>query len=195
MKGPTSLRCLLLVVSAAGLQAEEKPAGEPNKSANWLVDGMAEKPADSRDDSKFGEARGDGRSTAKDPYAGTKRTDGVVNPLTSYLKTWITPRDYELLKAKGSDANPPGVPLGIARDPVAPAGMFPGMPANPYLVNAVPGVTAKPKPGPNSPATPPPESASLAAKADAAPAKTAGPPAEVRKAQDDSKYFPQLKRF
>jgi hypothetical protein len=78
---------------------------------------------------------------------------------------------------------------------MAPAGMFPGMPANPYLPGVAPSVTAKPKPRPNPPATTPPESASLAAKDNAAPAKTAGPPAEVRKAQDDAKYFPQLKRF
>ena len=195
MKGPSSLRCLLLVALATGVRAEEKPAGEPNKSANWLVDAMAEKPTDSQNDAKSGGAPGDGRSLAKDPYAITKPADGVVNPLSSYLKTWITPRDYELLKAKGTDVNPAGVPLGINRDATAPAGLFPGMPVNPYLANAAPDVTAKPKPRPNPPAATPPEPASLAVKDDAAPAKTAGAPAEVRKAQDDSKYFPQLKRF
>jgi len=69
------------------------------------------------------------------------------------------------------------------------------MQANPYLADALPHATAKPKPSSTPPAASPPEPASLAVKDDAPPAKPAGPPAEVRKAQDDSKYFPQLKRF
>jgi hypothetical protein len=156
---------------------------------------MAEKPADSRDDSKFGEARGERRPMVNGPHAGTKPADGVVNPLSSYLKAWITPRDYELLKAKDSDAKPPGAMVGVGRNAMAPTGLFPGMPANPYLPDAAPGITAKPKAHPIPPAAPPPESASLAVKNDATSPKTAGPPAEVRKAQDESKYFPQLKRF
>ena len=196
MKGPFSFRCLLLVALATGVRAEEKPAGGPNKSGNWLVDAMTGTPADSPDDSKSGEAPGGGRPMARDQPAGTKPADGVVNPLSSYLKTWITSRDYELLKAKGSDGNPRGLTAGAGRDDaLAPAGLTPGMPPNPYLPDAAPGVAAKPIPRPNPPAATPPGSVSLAAKDNAAPAKTAGPPAEVRKAQDDSKYFPQLKRF
>ena len=195
MNGPPSLRCLLLVVLATGLQAEEKPAGESEKSANWLVDAMTQQPAGLRDDSKTGVVQGETGPRARAAHLGANPEDGAVNPLSSYLKTWITPRDYELLKAKGSDAQVPGVTAGAGREAMVPAGLSPGLPANPYLAVADPGVAAKPKPPQNPPTATPPVSASLAVKDDAAPVKTPGPPAEVRKAQDDAKYFPQLKRF
>jgi hypothetical protein len=196
MKGLSSIRGLLVVVVlAARLRAQEKPAGEPEKSANWLVDAMAQQPAGARDDSKTGVAPGEAGRMAKATHAGTKPEDEDANPLSSYLKTWITPRDYELLKPKGSAANAPGVTVGTGRDVTAPTGLTQGMQANPYVADTAPSVTAKPKTPPNPPIAAPPASASMAAKDDAAPAKAAGPPADVRKAQDDAKYFPQLKRF
>ncbi len=195
MNGPSSLRCLMLMILAAGLRAEEKPTGETAKPANWLVDGVAEQTAGSRDDPKTGAAPGETGRRTNALRAGTKPDDEDVNPLSSYLKAWITPRDYELLKAKGSDANPPGANVETGRAARAPAGLTPGLQANPYLADAAPGVTAKPKTPPNPPTATPPVAASLVVKDDAPVAKTPGPPAEVRKAQDDAKYFPQLKRF
>ena len=198
MKGAPCLRCLLLVVVlAAGLRAEVKPAEEPAKTGNWLVDAMAGKTAGAQDESKAKGLPGDARSGTNDPRAAYKPEEAGVNPLSSYLNAWMTPRDLELLKAQGADA-----PASASR-PVAPAsrvlpglnGRTPDPQGNPYVVDptTTPTIAAKlppPAPAPKPAATPLAEG-----KNAAAPAKTPGPPADVLKSQDDAKYFPQLKRF
>lgn len=195
MKFSRCFRCLLLPVFAAGLRAEEKPAGEPAKSAGWLVDAMAEKTAGSQDESKSGAVPGDTRSTTNASLAASMPEAGAVNPLSPYLKAWITPRDLELLKIKGSGADPLSVATGAGLDAKTLGLLTPDVRANPYLADLVPGVPASVKAPQSAPAAPLLAPAAPAAKNDAAPAKTPGPPADVLKSQDDAKYFPQLKHF
>jgi hypothetical protein len=195
MKISRLIRCLLLPVLAAGLRAEEKPAGEPAKSAGWLVDAMAEKTGGSPDESKSSAVPGDPGPATKASLAGSKLENGAVNPLSPYLKAWITPRDFELLKTKGSGADPLGVATGAGLDTKMLGLLTPDVRANPYLADLLPGIPAGEKAPQSAPAAPLPAPVAPAAKNDAAPAKTPGPPADVLKSQDDAKYFPQLKHF
>jgi len=195
MKISRCLRCLLLTALAAGLRAEEKPAGEPTKSGSWLVDAMNEKTAGAQDESKSGAAPGDAGSAAKDPLAASKPEDRAVNPLSPYLKAWITPRDLELLKVKSSDADLLAAAIRTGRDTKTLGVLTPDERANPYLADLAPVVPIKVKALPSAPPAPLPAPPAPATKNDAAPSKTPGPPAEVLKSQDDVKYFPQLKHF
>jgi len=195
MKFPPCLRCALLVALAAGLRAQEKPAEEPAKSANWLVDAMADKAADSRDDAKPGASQADGRSATAVSHVFPKPDDGAANPLSSYLATWMTPRDLEILKIKSTDANIPGGTTVSGKDRSAARGPATNLNKNPYLIDIAPEVATNAKEPPPAPA---PKSLVLvppAEKKDAAPAKTPGPPPDLIKSQEDQKYFPQLKRF
>ena len=193
MKLPAGFRGLLWVALAAGLHAEEKPAGEPAKSANWLVDGVAGQTAD---DAKLGASTADGRSTENSSRAYAKPDNGTANPLSSYLTTWMTPRDVEILKLRSADATTPGGTTITAQDRSVSQGPAANLRKNPYLSDpaAEPPISAKNPPvtpvapAPVSLAPPPPKDA-------ATPAKTPGPPADLLKSQDDAKYFPQLKRF
>lgn len=194
MKLSTGFRGVLLAALAVGLRAEEKPAGEPAKSGNWLVDAMADSTADSRSESKPGGSLAEGASRANASRSGSKPGDGAVNPLSSYLTTWMTPRDVEILKIKGADAHTPGIPAGSEQDRMVSRGTTPEPRTNPYLTDPVQAPTVVKAP-PSLPAPPPPSLATPALKNDAAPAKVPSPPADLLKSQDDSKYFPQLKHF
>ncbi len=195
MTGPRHLRCLLLVVVAAGLRAEEKPAGEPGKTGNWLVDAMDEKAAAPRGAAVTGARPGTGATDASSLPAGSRPVDGTANPLSSYLTTWMTPHDVEVLKLKGPEPSPSGLTAESSPGPKARSVQTAGTPSNPYLPGPAPAAPAGGKIPPGTPAVPLPAPASLAAKNEAAPAKTPGPPPEVLKSQDDAKHFPQLKRF
>lgn len=118
-----------------------------------------------------------------------------MNPLSSYLATWMTPHDLEVLKLKDSTTNPTGLAGATGRSSKTRGGLTTGPPANPYLPVPAPMAPAEGKTPPGAPAATLPAPASLAAKTETAPAKTPGPPAEVIKSQADAKYFPQLKRF
>ncbi len=148
----------------------------------------------------------------------------VVNPLQSYLAAWMTPQDFALLKPTGThaEATAAGLPTPFGTSAIAesgeglsefsvsdsgtnaPAVELPGAASvNPYLaafatpLNANAPATA-PAPITTEPAFPPANPSSLAAPQSSAP-PTAVPPgdpaAEFKKAQDDAKYFKQLKRF
>ena len=196
MTGRRHLRSLLLVVLVTGLRAEEKPASESGNSGNWLVDAMSEKPAGPKGgpaEAALLGARAPGTAAVQ---AGSRPDGSTVNPLSNYLATWMTPHDLEVLKLKDAEPNPtiPGGTAGRRNQP--PATLTAGAPANPYLAGLAPAASADGKAPVNPPAAlTRPAPAALAAKSDAAPAKTPGPPAEVLKSQDDAKYFPQLKRF
>ena len=194
MKISPGLRSVLLAALAAGLHAEEKPAGNPEKSANWLVDAMAEKTADPRDASRPGVASADAGS-ATNARGYSKPEDGSANPLSSYLAAWMTPRDLEILKIKTTDANTPGVTTGPGQDRLVSRGPAQGPLTNPYLADPTPPTSISPKTPPTLPVPAPATLAPPAPKNDAAPAKTPGPPADLIKSQEEQKYFPQLKRF
>jgi len=196
MSGIRHLIFLLLVVVATGLRAEEKPVGESPKSGNWLVDAMAGNADGSSGETKNARS-GNTAPAKKGSRAPAKPEEGVVNPLSSYLTTWMTPRDIELLKAKDEAANSSGLAAAaIAGQPSTVLNADPqGQRPNPYVNSTPQGSTAGIKTPPTAPAPKPPASLVPEVKNDGAPVKTPGPPADVRKAQEESKYFPQLKRF
>lgn len=177
----------------------------PGKSANWLLEAMGEKTTDPLTDLRSGmlpggNGRDNSLSSGQDlagldqklPPPAKKPGDVVENPLTAYMASWMTPHDLELLKDKGAEANPP-----LAENQ-SPAGMRPAgglgadSRANPYLADLAPGLIEGPKdlapaPGQALPGPGP--------KGDFAPLKNQPPPSDQFKLPDDSKYFPQLKRF
>jgi hypothetical protein len=196
MKRPLRLGWLLLLL-AAGLRAEEQPADTPARSDNWLVEGVTGKTNAGSDAAKSSAAPGDNGQTPSGRAASDPSAKNVVNPLSSYLEGWMSPQDFALLKAKEADANTPGVDAATGQSPGKPTPARTGRTVNPYLVETPPTI---PAPAPSKPTQP---AASLAAagvapapgKNDPPAAKTPAPPPDVLKAQDDSKYFPQLKRF
>ena len=195
MKHSTWLSGLLLAVIVPTVRADEKPAGEQPKSANWLVDAMAEKPAVSRGELRLGATRPVGRvfGTASSPYVLPKGQE--ANPLSSYLATWMTPRDIEILKINEGAARASGVAVSPEQRRLAASAAAAGPRENPYLVDLSPPSAPTSKVAATTPAQPPPSLALPAPKNDAAPAKTPGPPPDLIKAKDEQKYFPQLKRF
>lgn len=199
-------------------------AAKPAKAANWLLDAMAEKKSDPLDDLRAGQSASDAGSgnslslegnlpgqPAKDANASVKSLDAADNPLTSFMSAWMTPRDLELLKVKNADTSGPGATgrtaadgslhgdgLGTGRGPnAANAGLDAHI--NPYLANSAPGLTEGTKDLEAGPAlgvpSYAPASSLPAIKGDFDPVKPPVPPADLLKPQDDSKYFPQLKRF
>jgi hypothetical protein len=184
---------LLLATLVLSLRAEEKPAA-PANSANWLVDAMAEKPAASRKELRADAThrdRGLLPNTAS-PYSLPQNRD--ANPLSSYLATWMTPRDIEILKIKeaadGGTTRPSSTPRSRSASGAPQSAPAP----NPYLVELAPPTSPSAKIAVPPPPPLPPSLAAPAPKKDA-PAKTAGPPPDLLKAQEEQKYFPQLKRF
>jgi hypothetical protein len=194
MTGLRHVRCLLLVVFAAGLRAEDKPAGEPARPDNWLVDAMTQPTEGSGGESK-GVRASNATGAPKNLGSPGGPEDGTVNPLSNYLAAWMTPRDLELLKARDAATNPAGSAATPGRTAGAPSVTPATQRVNPYL----PAPSSAPKTqltiAPVVPAPKPPTALSPPSKTEDAPAKTTGPPAERQKAQDDAKYFPQLKRF
>ncbi len=195
MAGPRHLRCLLLVVLATGLRAEEKPADAPVKTGNWLVDAMDVKATATRGASAQGTQSGVSVAAAATAPTGSRLEQGVVNPLSAYLATWMTPHDLEVLKLKESATNPNGLAGASVRSSKTRGGLTAGAPANPYLPGPAPAAPVDGKAPPGIPAATLPAPASLAVNNDATPAKPPGPPVEMLKSQGDAKYFPQLKRF
>ena len=211
-------------------QRKKDQAAKPAKSANWLVDAMMEK--------KPGEASGSKSVSlpSADPNAELKlATDlpenadtgkktsvmeakqgaALDNPLTTYMATWMTPKDFDLLKVQTAESNfntGPDQALARPSDAVALEGLMRGDSSvslgrtagpvaeprvNPYLVDLGPGpadagisLTA-----PGGVNFAPPTPAPLAPKNDLAPAKTEVAPGDLLKTPADAKYFPQLKRF
>jgi hypothetical protein len=193
MIGPRHLRCLLLlVVMATGLRAEARAAGEPGKTGNWLVDAMDEKSTAARGAAQQGAQPREGLAAAP---AGSRPEDGAANPLASYLATWMTPHDREVLGLNDSAQNPTGVAGATGRESKPRGRLTAGAPANPYLPGPAPVALVDGKAPPSTPAANLPAPAALTDKIDAAPAQPPGPPAAVLKSQDAAKYFPQLKRF
>lgn len=145
----------------------------------------------------------------------------LPNPMDRYLSDWITPRDYALLKqadksaaeSSKADASAPVADVGSANSPAItlPTDLFgpdnAGKGAGPVLVaprdNPYIEKLNVPSPGSNlagpSQYLPPAKASSEAPAAPAftPPAPEAKPPSAIDrlKARDDSKYFPQLKRF
>lgn len=211
-----------------GAYAPSSKSSSSGRGGNWLVEAMSKpagavdsaasndplsasdptKPSSPNDPLAIAAAPPDSRSavTAKPDTAPT------ANPLKDYMATWMTPKDYALLKPKTSTTSTTsadslgsldGTPRAESGAKLANGGQANGgkeKRVNPYLesVNPAPAPksatndaqlappltlvpptpTAQPAPGPNLQA-PPPDS------------KT---PAPFRPA-NDSKYFPQLKRF
>jgi len=186
-----------------------RSVSRPGKSANWLLDAMGEgeKKSDPLNGLRPGMTSGDSGqgssllSSAPDLpgpdqklASPAKPGDAVENPLTAYMSSWMTPRDLELLKDKGAEASSPVVanPSSAGLRPAAGGGLGADPHANPYLVDLTPGLSEGPKdlvpaPGPTL-ALPTPTG-------DLAPLKNQPQPVDQFKLPDDSKYFPQLKRF
>lgn len=184
---------LLLVAMATGLRAEEKPANDAAKSANWLVDAMNEKSADPSDAAMSGRSRSNGSLGKASSYAQPQNNE--ANPLSSYLTTWMTPRDIEILKIKGDADSAPGTVGSLDKRLEAQSAPTAKPAPNPYLVDLEPSHPVSAKPLPPLPVPPAPSLAPAAPKNDAPPAKPPGPPPDLIKSQEDQKYFPQLKRF
>lgn len=227
-------------------QQKSQTGALEKKSSNWLVDAMEKsdprrKAASengarekSQDSTRGKEAEGidllagqqtEERSARDEKIAADERERKeertVVNPLNQYLDSWMTPKDYALLKpgleaaAKPSDAGvvglaAPGAPpaqLGVG-DPgmraavaAAPAGPAQTPRENPYLqAMAPPPPPANPAPvftpPPSMAAAPRPPQGVLAPLPPPAPVQTGKPqmPDFARPAADD-KYFKPLKRF
>ena len=186
--------------------SQARPVARPAKSSNWLLEAMGEKKPEPLNGLSSGMTSGEGgrgislsseqdliASEPKLPSAGAKSGDAVENPLTAYMASWMTPHDLELLKDKGAETN---APVGAGQTPVgtrpAVRGLGGDLRANPYLVDLFPGMTEGPKD--LSPA-PGPTLALPAPTSDLAPLKNQPQPSDQFKLSDDSKYFPQLKRF
>jgi hypothetical protein len=106
------------------------------------------------------------------------------------MASWMTPHDLELLKDRGAETN---APVAASQSPAGlrPVGGLGGDPrANPYLVDLIPGMTegAKDLSPAQTPAVP-------GLQGNFAPLKNQPQPSDQFKLPDDSKYFPQLKRF
>ena len=223
-----------------------KKAGQLSKhgkSANWLLEAMNENDKDKNENGRKAQSFDEMKAELfpgekdqeklltpdKDPLrrddpklqASTRKlAESADNPLTSYMSSWMTPHDFELLKVKSPE---PGLavstektlerpvagelynglmrmenPMGAGRMAAAPAELRP----NPYLADFTLGVPSAgvrelmAMPAPNMPGYLPPASAiPPPPKSDSAPAKNQPNPIDLLKSQDDAKYFPQLKRF
>jgi len=156
----------------------------------------------------------DGKGTGPDEKAAPR----VANPLQDYMAGWMTPKDYQLLKAapEPGQGGAPGVPVSGPSAAGLIAGLTPGVatppPANeprvnPYLAEAPSGSLqfnapalagpangAAPAPAPVPPPMPLGPVSALPEPSAAKPSP-ATPASELSRARDDQKYFPQLKRF
>lgn len=168
-----------------------------------------------RDKDLFLQTAAQGSPQERDP---TKLTDTVDNPLMPFMTDWISKRDQALLLPKsaslpGFDGNQSFLPSGPAGQTTS--GLIQGdfgirpdnavTPVqrpenNPFLENLiparVPGRESAPAAMPNSPPNaverslqflPPPENPNGAKRPPA--------PIDLSKPAEDTKYFPQLKRF
>lgn len=118
-----------------------QPNDPSGKSANWLVDAMSDKEKDSlldansrktangdrKTDTDLSATPGDLSANGNQPdskrnpsraedqgsLADTRKKEAAAanNPLTAYMAAWMTPRDFELLKA-GSNDGAPTTPAG-----------------------------------------------------------------------------------
>jgi hypothetical protein len=148
---------------------------------------------------------------------------GVRNPLDAYMSQWMTPRDFELLRSRSETAGPAPSALSDAVSPFtfatpeaseAPAssednrrqwigrrGLKLSLNENPYLEAFTPWLTQRPQARSEVVPVPPPVSLLPLIQSRPAvldePAKSAPQPsfAEQVKAQDEARFFKQLKRF
>ena len=206
--------------------------GKKAKSNNWLVDAMQDKHSAAAQAAKPAEAfKSEGereestlltlnaeetaRTASKNLPDVSRTAPTADNPLTNYMSSWMTTKDYDLLKVKPADtdgvsaANKESDPAmfdGLMRGNnstgSAPhfAGNSPDRAPNPYLADFAPPPASPTKD--NTPAhfsgaidlgpslLPP-----LTRKNDVNPLPPTPPPVDVLKPSSDSKYFPQLKRF
>lgn len=197
------------------------------KSANWLLDAMDEKKSDkgksfggdlqADDELQRNEKRAPERAD-KNPATEKRRAAEAPNPLTNFMAEWMTPGDFELLKAKPDAGASLGgekllAPVGggaaaSSQTPAALAGISDSangssrigealsLPKeNPYLAGLTaptPPPVAVPEimrpPAGTTPVAPPAMELQPAAK-------TSSNQSDVLKPQDDAKYFKQLNRF
>jgi len=228
---------------ATASPAEKAP--DKKRPDNWLVDAMtADGPSgrnrirsrephrarsrlDSTDaeamvgkDVAAEEARAEKGSGADEIDVARESSDVLINPLTGYLESWMTARDYALLKPALTDASDAGLSTVTAGAILSASSgelpdnggrfVWPGplsrgvLPApaprdNPFLASST--ILALPPLGPN------PSTGPSAAKDYPVPDRPGPPPTHapddrpaaripdfVRPATDE-KYFPQLKRF
>ena len=221
---------------AEAAEKKERDA-KKGKSDNWLVDAMQEKPESGGKKLKPAEAfkapdedreqstllklndEESARLASKNSENNSKGLAPADNPLTGYMSSWMTPKDYDLLKVKPAETNDtPTISLSIDRgsDPALlgglmrtnasasaahlPVGVSAERPANPYLTDFGPLPAA-----PTKEFNAPPLSASIdlgpsltpqpARKGDQSPPLASPTPVDLLKPSTDSKYFPQLKRF
>lgn len=235
-------------ISAPELQLNPGPApvakslsttgkDKKKKSANWLVDGALKKsvsgsretgargelPAASEPEKPdiAGDQDGEGREepqSSESNFRNDKSPDTLSNPLTPFMASWMTSKDYALLRpdlagAMGSDLTGrddpslrlsiPGsamsnrlendVVTGQARtDALSGSSSIPR--ENPFLQSVA--VPAPPKTSfvpPVSPGTAAASPSPFITPVEPPPAR-AKPP-EIARPSDDAKYFKQLKRF
>lgn len=153
-----------------------------------------------------------------------KHAEPVANPLDGYMAAWMTPGDFQLLKSTSAASNggalsgtmlpqtfgeqiiPPPAPRQTSSPVTGFAANAPGSnpqslsQGNPYLPDlAIPGADAARPAGSSfqSPVTftPPPPPVTPAFRPPTDQPNKEPTPSELLKARDDSKYFPQLKRF
>ncbi|MDB6093377.1 MAG: hypothetical protein JWM32_939 [Verrucomicrobia bacterium] len=217
---------------AARKKAEKEKKGKGAKDKNWLVDAMTRENSDSSKDTKpnalpsresgesisLVDSMAPSSSAAPDRVANASSANAPSdNPLTGFMSSWMTTKDFDLLKVKGADtavANSAdrtvsgnlsargtdvlnAGPLGLGRFG-APA-VADGKTSNPYLADLDPVPSYKPKEqvSPTLPGGPPFDAgpAFSPVKNDFLPARTDAPVGDPLKASKDAKYFPQLKRF
>lgn len=166
-------------------------------------------------------SRADRRETARDEAAELSAVKDAPNPLSGYMAAWMTGRDFNLLlkpEETGAARLPTGsmgapgqdlpftgsagfdaaLPGGAVPDPASRSNGPAGAAENPYLeviaLPSPPGLLPAELNAPPPPMSPPrPASASLPPPP--APDQPAPFQSEIRKRDDDAKYFPQLKRF
>lgn len=222
--------------SRAGARQPGDKAHGNSKSENWLVDAMTRDQPASHADSKpeplatkppgtelslvEGVAEQE-RIAANKTSAAPKPPPPRDNPLTNYMASWMTAKDFDLLQAKPADAT--GAPAPdrpadrtaelrgnrlAAPEATAELGRTlggrdaPDARSNPYLNSFTPPPTAPAGPrdlpnltgAPNLPTFQPPPANLAPPKNEFAPPPDLPRP-EPHRPVDDSKYFPQLKRF
>jgi hypothetical protein len=227
---------------------EKERLRQKERSANWLLEAMNEQKDSARE---LGPAEGSHEEGAVEiaPRSGDFLANSVAllqeknaqesrrrqesetaglpaapaaNPLSGYMASWLSPRDYELLKAADKTPAAAGVPTSPASGgggvpvsdvamsleagaanpedaPLLPGAISPAQ--NPYLSDLplLPpaSILAAPAPAMTTfeapPATPPPGWTPAPESPRASSA--ASPLEELIKSRDDEKYFKQLKRF
>lgn len=207
------------------MRGDKDKAGKTNDTAAPPTDGSEKMDTDEPGPlNSAALAAGKGRTPdGKGTMADEKAPPRVANPLDGYLAGWMTPGDYQLLKAAPERGGAGALPASVSGTPGLPTtapstasliggltqGSAPTQAAeprvNPYLIVPPPSnleFNATPLVGPASGAAPAPlpppaplAPVSAAPEPSAAKPGAATPASELNRARDEQKYFPQLKRF